>query len=84
MFTLIAIQFLQEYREHKQINFSQFKKYTRTFWVMNILYVLIGAISATVMGLLLQPTQPLAAIIYASSWEGIFGSYITSKKEGNV
>lgn len=80
VFTLILIQFLREYKYHKNINFAHFKKYTFVFWFFNILYILFGAIFSTVLGGLLNPNHTLASIIYAGSWEGILGNLVSDKE----
>jgi uncharacterized membrane protein YjjP (DUF1212 family) len=82
LFTLIVIQFLEEYRKHKKINFNSFVKYTKVFWIFNILYVLFGATFATIAGILLNPNNPIAAIIYAAGWEGLLSSIISNKNQG--
>ncbi|PIN72141.1 hypothetical protein COT48_01670 [Candidatus Woesearchaeota archaeon CG08_land_8_20_14_0_20_47_9] len=81
--TLIIIQFLHEYNEHKAIKFSRFKKrrYTKAFWFFNIFYMLLGAIVATIIGGIQGVTDPLSAIIYGGSWEGMFSSLFTSKNK---
>jgi len=81
LITLIAILFLQEYKEHKKINFENFKKYTFAFWFLNILYILIGATISTLLGCLLAVQDPLQGIIYAGCWEGIFNNLISENKK---
>ena len=78
LFTLIVIQFLEEYQEHKSFNFTHFKKYTLVFWFFNIFYVIFGAVFAAVFG---NSNNPLSAIIYAGSWEGILGTLLLKKNE---
>ncbi len=82
LFTLILIQFIQEYKEHKNINFTHFKNYTKVFWFFNSTYVILGAIFTTLIGMSLKPDSLLAAVIYAGGWEGIFGSLISNKLNG--
>ena len=80
-FTLIAILFLQEYAEHRKINFANFKKYPSAFIVFNCIYVLFGGIFATILGTLLNPNNLYYAVLYAGSWEGIIGSIFNKKHE---
>ncbi len=81
LLTLIVMLFLREYKEHKAIDFAYFKSYSRAFLAFNGLYILLGAAITTLLGTLLNTTNLLNAIIYAGSWEGIFGDLIDRKSE---
>ncbi len=79
--TLFFIFILQEYNYHKNIHFIKFREYTKPFVVFNVVYIICGAFAATILVSLLNPNSSVHAIIYAGSWEGIFGSVYPQRKE---